>query len=63
MPAMTNWENHRRQSQQSRLELGLGVSRGSTKCPDFADLQPNPRSGLSYQTRVVTIELKERIKK
>jgi hypothetical protein len=32
------------------------------KCPDLADLHPSPRSGLSYQTLVVTIEQK-RIKK
>ncbi|PYL23604.1 MAG: hypothetical protein DMF44_07615 [Verrucomicrobia bacterium] len=46
-----------------RLQCWLVLSRGSTKCPDFADLQPSPRSGLSYQTLIVTIEPKERIKK
>ena len=41
----------------SNTATGLGA-----KCPDLADLHPSPRSGLSYQTLVVTIEQK-RIKK
>ena len=41
----------------SNTATGLGA-----KCPDCADLHPSPRSGLSYQTIVVTIEQK-RIKK
>ena len=34
---------------------GLGLSRGSTKRPDLADVQLSLRSGLSCQTRVVTL--------
>jgi hypothetical protein len=54
--ALKYWEIIADNRSNGRRTAGLGLSRGSTKRPDFADVQPSRRSSLRCQTRVVTIE-------